>query len=105
MLLEQCQKIGVNEVVQQAIQQKRQELVQAGIMVGDYSVKITTSNTQFGGQRAWFVCPTCERRCGVLLQHPLSRTVGCRECLALGYRKQRYKGMIENTSEVGFESS
>lgn len=99
MLLEQCQKIRVNEVVQQAILHTRLELVRAGIKVGDYSVKITTTNTQFGGQRAWFICPACERRCGLLLQHPLSGTVGCRECLALGYRKQRYKGMIENTKE------
>ena len=88
----------MNEVVRQTVQQARQVLIESGIEVGDYNVKMATTSTQYGGKRTWFICPTCERRCGVLLKHPLSRAVGCRECLDVDYRRQRYKGMVEEIS-------
>lgn len=101
MLIEQCQKIRIDEVVRQAVRQSKQSLISSGIQISDHSVQLTTTKTQFGGQRTWFICPACQQRCGVLLQHPLSNEIGCRRCLDLDYRKQRYKGMIEaeqNTS-------
>ncbi len=36
----------------------------------------------YGGQRVWFLCPRCGRRCGVLY---LGQRVACRKCLDLAY--------------------
>lgn len=98
-IVENCQKIRVDEVIGQAISQTKQHIVEAGVQISDHSVQLTTTKTQFGGQRAWFICPICQRRCGVLLQHPISNEIGCRRCLGLGYRNQRYKGMVETRLE------
>ena len=40
----------------------------------------------FGGERVWFLCPTCYRRCAKLY---LGRQVGCRVCFDLAYESQR----------------
>jgi hypothetical protein len=58
-------------------------------------VELIAAETRFNGVRFWFKCPLCQRRVGVLFKHPLSQAIGCRLCLNLRYRKQRYKGMIE----------
>lgn len=59
-------------------------------------VDITVSYPYFGGNRFWFSCPICKRRCGVIYVHPFG-PVGCRLCLNLTYPQQRYKGMIEES--------
>lgn len=95
MLIDQCSRITADTVVQEALNRAKQGLIQAGVKISDCSVQLSTTPTQFGGQRAWFICPGCNQRRGVLLKHPISKRIGCRKCLGLQYRKQRYKGMIE----------
>jgi hypothetical protein len=46
--------------------------------------------TNFGGRRAWFLCPGCGRRCGKLYAAQLFR---CRLCLRLVYRSQ-YESLV-----------
>ena len=42
-------------------------------------ITVTYTAQPLGGQRAWFLCPECDRRCAIL--YPLS----CRKCLGLHY--------------------
>lgn len=58
-------------------------------------IELIATETKFNGVRFWFKCPQCERRVGVLFKHPITQAIGCRLCLNLHYRKQRYKGMAE----------
>lgn len=64
------------------------------LMLGDITIKLVTTNTQFSGKRKWFVCPCCGDRRGILLVTPKSQ-LGCLGCLPVSYAKQRYKGMVE----------
>ena len=60
------------------------------------SVALTATPCGFGGQRYWWVCPHCSQRIGVCLIDPAQHAVGCRSCLGVSYRAQRYKGMAED---------
>lgn len=42
-------------------------------------IRLTVSPAGFGGERTWFLCPRCKRRCGVLYDAP-SRGWVCRTC-------------------------
>lgn len=95
MLVDQCQKITADQVIRQAMSQIKKDLLTKGVEISDQSVQLTATKTQFGGQRIWFTCPGCTKRRGALMVHPISNQVGCRDCLNVQYRKQRYKGMIE----------
>lgn len=48
-------------------------------------IAIDTRPQHFGGERKWFVCPECERFCGVLYGR---KFFGCRLCQNLAYRSQ-----------------
>lgn len=54
----------------------------------DYSVLLAETQCNFGGSRAWFVCPTaeCGRRVALLY---LDGSFACRHCLRLAYDSQR----------------
>lgn len=39
-----------------------------------------------GGKRPWFLCPSCDRRCGVL--YSLRSRIICRKCGELSYESQ-----------------
>jgi len=41
------------------------------------------------GPRYYFKCPLCGRRCEVV--YMAGRDIGCRKCLRLGYRSQKYR--------------
>lgn len=45
-------------------------------------IRITRTACHFGGSRAWFVCPDCQRRCGVL--YPVT----CKRCRGLNHRSE-----------------
>jgi len=94
-IVENCQKISVDELVRKATKNLKKRLVEAQIEALEANVKLTTSRTMFGGERLWFACPLCAKRSGILYQHPIGGTIGCRNCLSLIYKKQRYKGMVE----------
>jgi hypothetical protein len=58
-------------------------------------VRLTTTPTQFGGQRWWFICPlivegvACRRRAGKLYLPPGARYFGCRKCNDLTYQSSQ----------------
>lgn len=58
-------------------------------------VRLTTTPTQFGGPRWWFICPlivggrVCERRAGKLHLPPGAKYFGCRKCHNLTYRSSQ----------------
>lgn len=94
-LVEECQKIRIEDFLK-TYRNKLKELVLASeLEILGLKIELTTSKTCYNGIRFWFKCPLCKRCAGVLLKHPLTYEIGCRQCLNLEYRKRRYKGMIE----------
>jgi hypothetical protein len=51
----------------------------------DYHITIERTPCNYGGARAWWRCPSCKRRCGVLYGPPDGGKFSCRRCLSLGY--------------------
>jgi hypothetical protein len=49
-------------------------------------VRLDWTRCHFGGQRVWFLCPTCRRRVAIL--HG-SATIACRHCFRLAYSSTR----------------
>lgn len=48
-------------------------------------IALDSADQHFGGERRWFICPSCNRRCAVLYDGNGFR---CRVCLDLSYRSQ-----------------
>jgi len=94
-LVEHTQRVNINDLVKQAQKELKTRLVQAQIKALGLIVNLTTSKTRFNGDRLWFICPICCKRVGTLYQHTTKELIGCRSCLNLKYKKQRFKGMIE----------
>ena len=46
------------------------------------------SDTPFGGRRAWWACPSCKRRCGVVY----GPMFVCRKCAGVDYYKSQQTG-------------
>lgn len=97
LVAENYSKINIDELVVNALKELKIRLVQSQIDALGVEVKLTSSKTKFNGERLWFICPNCNKRVGVLRKHPVDGIIGCRICLNLKYRKQRFKGMIEAT--------
>src|SRR5262249_11238549 len=59
-----------------------------------YSViRLTRTILPTGGHRVWYLCPSCNRRCGRLyLVKETDRTYLCRLCLNAAYHIQYRKG-------------
>ncbi len=49
-------------------------------------IDLTTQACRYGGERKWFLCPNCQRRCGVLVQASVDFV--CRLCANLPYACQ-----------------
>ena len=92
-LVEHTQRVEIDKLVRQAKKGLKQRLLEAQIEASGLKVALTTSRTRFNGLRAWFVCPICSGRKGVI--YTKGQLVGCRTCLGLKYKKQRFKGMAE----------
>lgn len=98
-LTDQCQKIEMKAFLLEAKRAMKESLLKSVIKANGLSIKFCTSKTGNGGERWWFTCPLCEKRCEKLFQHPISEKLGCRKCLNLKYRKSAKKGMVERTLE------
>lgn len=98
LLVEDCQKVAVVDILRDYRKQLKEAYLRAQFEMLNENVLIMTSKTGRGGLRFWFMCPQCKRRVGVLLRHPAQNVLGCRVCLGLGYRGQRYRGMVESFS-------
>jgi hypothetical protein len=95
-LVEDCQKIEINNFLRTAKIKLKESLINSEIEAQGVSILLISTKTVFGGTRYWFKCPVCGGRMGTIFVHPVSQKLGCRTCLGLEYRKRRYKGMIEN---------
>ncbi len=93
LVLENCQKLEVGTVIEQIEQQIKLMLRASQIELGDQSIQLAFTNTNFNGQRTWLVCPNCQTKRSVLYKHPILGNLGCRKCMGITYSKQRYKGM------------
>ena len=58
-----------------------------GGVSASYTVGLVTTHPHLGGERFWFECPLCERRCAKL--HLSGRHFVCRHCAGLTYRSVR----------------
>lgn len=96
LLVENCQQVKVAPFIERLKSDLRNLLITSFITVNDCEIGIMSSETGNGGERYWFSCPICNRRTGILYNHPIHQSLGCRLCLNLDYRKRRYKGMIES---------
>lgn len=94
-LVDNAMKINIDELVDRVKKELKIRLLQAKIEALGIEVSLTTSKTRFNGDRFWFLCPMCQIKVGTLYKHPLQNILGCRNCLELKYKKQRFKGMIE----------
>lgn len=95
-IVEHAQKININDLVKQIQKELKIRLLQAQIEALGIEVNLTTSKTRFNGERFWLLCPVCNKRVGTLYKHPLKDLAGCRRCLNMKYKNQRFKGMIES---------
>lgn len=98
-IVEQYQKISVSDLLVKYRATVRQSMLDNTIEISGYTIELATSKTGNGGIRYWFKCPLCGRRSGTLFSASNS-IIGCRICLGLYYRKQRYKGMVESSLEI-----
>lgn len=94
-IVEHTQKISINNLVRQAQKELKIGLIQAQIEALGIEIKLTTSKTRFNGERFWLICSFCNKRVGILYKHPLQERIGCRTCLRLYYKKQRFNRMME----------
>ena len=65
----------------------------------DYPVRLTWTACNYGGQRAWWLCPAvgCGRRVAVLYG---GKVYACRHCHKLAYRTQRQQADDRATSKA-----
>ncbi len=94
-IVELTQRININDLVRQAQKELKISFLQAQIEALGIEVQLATSKTRFNGERLWFLCPKCNRRAGTLYKHPLQEKVGCRICLQLCYKKQRFNRLMD----------
>lgn len=95
-IVENYQKISIDQLVRQVHKTLKIRLLESQINALGISLKLMTTHTRFQGERVWFACPLCNRRVGTLFYDSMKNNIGCRKCLHLSYRKQRFKGMIES---------
>ncbi len=94
-LAEYSQKIQIDDIVRRINKEVKHQILQSQIEVMGFKLSLLTSRTRFNGKRYWFSCPICNNRVGIIYRNPVSLQIGCRNCLKISYRKQRFKGMIE----------
>lgn len=72
-------KITIEELVKKAKEKLLESLIQSQLQLEGIDVKLSTSVTNWGGKRIWFVCPNCNRRCGKILE--TQEGFKCNNCL------------------------
>ena len=98
LTVETCPRVKIDNLLKQCRQSFKESMLTSQLKVMGIDVELITTETKFNGVRFWFQCPQCERRVGVMFKHPITEVIGCRLCLNLRYRKQRFKGMPEGTT-------
>src|SRR3989344_8020241 len=90
-IVEHCQKVPISDFLFSYRTKIKELILKNSIEISGHDIELLTSKTGNGGTRYWFKCPICIRRVGILFRHT-NGTTGCRICLDLSYRAQRYKG-------------
>lgn len=89
ILVEQCQKISIKELLKSCKAKLKEIILKTEIETTGIKLELCTSKTLYNGIRYWLKCPLCSRRSGVLYKHPISGKIGCRKCLNLEYVSHR----------------
>jgi len=97
LLADECQVIDLSDILQKYRSQLKRAIIGTEFEILGITVALTTTDTPFGGTRLWFACPSCDSRARKLIINPVNLNLGCRKCLNVDYRKQRYKGMVESS--------
>lgn len=80
--VEDCQKITVSQL------HLNENSIQ--ISIDSQFIELTFTKCYYGGGRAWFVCPNCNKRVSTLFRKPLFDKFLCRFCNDLTYRLRLY---------------
>lgn len=94
ILVEQCQKININDLVRDIKIEMTSLRLKEKIELLNQDIGITYTRCNFGGLRFWFVCPQCNNRVGVLYKNPISEAILCRKCHGLSYMKSTFHKMM-----------
>lgn len=87
--LEQCPKITIKEILQKVSLEIEKQIMD--IELGWLEIIKTKAN--YWGFRLWFKCPKCNNK--VFTLYNINWELKCRKCSNLTYKKQRYRGMVE----------
>ena len=87
--LEQYQKITIKEIMNKVSLEIEKQILDIEL---DW-VEIIKTKANYGGFRIWFKCPKCNNK--VFNLYNINSVLICRQCSWLNYRKQRFKGMLE----------
>ena len=82
--VEDCQKITVQNI-------KDSLNDGAELDINGTLVRLISTRCNYGGNRYWFVCPSCSNRVGVLYRKPLNQVFICRKCNDLTYQTVKYR--------------
>jgi hypothetical protein len=88
--VEDCQKLSILSL-------KDASNAKLSIEVNQQLIGLTTTKCNYGGERVWFLCPTCNKRVGTLYRKPLSDIFLCRHCLDLTYNLRKYHRSPQET--------
>ncbi|EKD44367.1 MAG: hypothetical protein ACD_71C00161G0002 [uncultured bacterium (gcode 4)] len=91
IVLEHCKKISIKNLLKTVREHIKGEMM----TIEAEGITLTQTKTNYGGIRYWFSCPKCQRRVSVLYENPHTLALECRICTGFTYKKQKYKGMIE----------
>ena len=92
--LEQCQKITIKELLKRVEAILKNEIMNIEL----WWLEIVKTKANYGWYRCWFKCPYCEKK--VFTLYNIRWEFKCRKCSWLKYKKQRFKGMLEEEIDI-----
>ena len=82
--VEECQRLSISQIDISGVWA-------SVITINGQTVQLSYSRCNFGGKRAWFLCPKCNKQVGVLYRKPLNSLFYCRSCQDLCYELTKYR--------------
>lgn len=89
--LEQCKKITIKDLFDKVEEKLRNELLSIEL---DW-IELIKTKANLWWFRYWFKCPVCASKSFNLYKSPITNNLCCRKCSGLKYKKQRFRGMLE----------
>lgn len=80
--------IKIDDLVKEAKKSLKKALLEARLEAFGRKIELITTKTRFGGERFWFVCPSCAKRVGKLYALPENMKAVCRICFRMHYGKK-----------------